>query len=117
MLHPVLPCPSLPDLPQAALASRAALRCGLGGTMWAGMRELTIGMRGAALAKLQPLIPLEHKKLPPELLEKAVSSVRSPSRRHYSVARQGGSVLCVRVQLEGGPALIRTADGIVLQWG
>ena len=85
--------------------------------MWASARELIVGMRGAGLAELHSLIPLAHKKLSAKQLEKAVSSKWSPSRRAYSVERQAGSVLCVSVQLEGGPAAIRTVDGIVLQWG
>lgn len=101
---------------QAILGSRAGLRCSLGRLLHAGTTRLAVTLRGSELAALNPLV-METKQLSKEQLAEAVSSVRDVELRHYRVTQRQSSVMCVAVQLAGGPAEVRTADGVVLRLG
>ena len=85
--------------------------------MHASSRELHVTLRGAGLAEFHPLIMHEKKRFDAASLQKAVGSPRDPNLIFYTWEAAARQELCVRLVLEGGPALLLTPSGAALRLG
>lgn len=113
-----LSCTLLPAHPhvQALLGSSLGLRCDVGGLPFVDPKLWTVGLRRPGMAALSRLILPPHKRLS---AEECVGRLPGAHLRQFEVAaaRAGASLLCVVLTLRGGPAVMRTADAVLVSLG